>query len=96
MTNAVLEALKTALGVVAGLLPDKWAGLVRMIQGLLSMFNFPPSDPRTERVASIVAELLKDVGEAMKLDATAQEKARLVIENRALRAIVELTPGGGV
>ncbi|MFA5552079.1 MAG: hypothetical protein WDA03_10760 [Trueperaceae bacterium] len=96
MTNAVLEALKAALGLVAGLLPEKWAGLVRMIQGLLNMFNFPASDPRTERVAGIVAELLRDIGEAMKLDATAQERARLVIENRALRAIVELTPGSGI
>lgn len=95
MTNAVLEALKAALGVVAGILPDKWGNLIRMIQGLLNMFNFPPSDPRTEQVAGIVAGLLKDVEEAMKLDASAQEKARLVIENRALRAIVELTPGGG-
>lgn len=96
MTNAVLEALKAALGLVAGLLPEKWAGLVRMIQGLLNMFNFPASDPRTERVASIVADLLRDIGEAMKLDATAQEKARLLIENRALHAIVQLSPGGGV
>lgn len=96
MTNAVLEALKAALGVVAGILPEKWGNLVRMIQGLLGMFDFPPADPRTERVAEVVAQLLKDVGEAMKLDAAAQEKARLVIENRALRALVELTPGGGV
>lgn len=96
MTNAVLEALRAALGVVAGLLPDKWAGLVRMIQGLLGVFNFPPADPRTEKVAQIVADLLKDVGEAQQLDATAQERMRLVIENRALRSIIELTPGGGV
>lgn len=96
MTNAILEALKAALGVIAGFLPEKWGNLVRMIQGLLAAFNFPASDPRTERVAGIVTDLLKDIAEAMKLDASAQEKARLVIENRALRAIVELTPGGGV
>lgn len=94
--NGILEALKASLGLLANFLPERWGTLVRMISSLLSMFDFPPSDPRTEKVAAIVADLLRDVDEAMKLDAAAQERMRLVIENRALRAIIELSPGGGI
>lgn len=97
MTNAIVEALKAALGVLAGVLPDKWANLVRMVRGLLDFVNFPATDPRTEKIAEIVAGLLTDLEQAMTLtDATAQEKARLVIENKFFRAWVELSPGGGV
>lgn len=96
MTNAILEALKAALGVIAGFLPEKWAGLIRLVQSLLGTINVPPGDPRTEKVAKLVADLLQDVESAMQLDASAQETARLAIENRFLRAWVELSPGGGV
>lgn len=94
--NGILEALKAALGVIAGLLPEKWAGLIRLVQSLLGMINVPPGDPRAEKVAKLVADLLLDIENAMQLDVSAQETARLAIENRFLRAWVELSPGGGV
>lgn len=96
MGNAIVEALKAALGVLAGILPERWSALVQMVQGLLNLVKFPASDPRTEKVAKLVAGLLTDLEHAMTLEASAQETARLVIENKFLRAWAELSPGGGV
>lgn len=94
--NHLLEAAKAAMRLLARLLPETWQSLANLVIGLLDMLDLAPGDPRTERVAELIADLMNDMDAAMDLpDATAQEKARLVLENRFMRAWFELSPGGG-
>ncbi len=93
--NAVLKAIQAAVSLAAGLLPEKFRPVAQLIAGLLGTLNLPAGDPKVERVAAIVAELMTDLEAATKLpDATAQDAARAVLENRAHRALVEIVGGG--
>lgn len=95
--SGVIAALLAALGVVGKLAPPPFDSLAQLIVTLVGRLDLPAGDPRAEAIAKVLAEALDDMKAALDIpDASARDAARLAIENRVLRAWVELTPGGGI
>lgn len=93
--NPVLKAIQAALQLAAGFLPERFRAVVLLVSSLLGTLNIPPADPKVGKVAQLVADLIADLQAALELtDSDAQESARLLAENRFLRAWSQLTPGG--
>lgn len=89
-----IQMAQAALRLVAGLLPEAWGNSVLMVASLLGLLKLPAGDPKQSRVAEIVVALIADVKEGLELtDNNAQLTARLMAENRALRALAELSGG---
>lgn len=95
--NAVITTLLAALGVIGKLAPPPFNSLAALIVSLLGRVELPPGDPRADAITRLLADALDDMKAALDIpDAGARDAARLAIENRILRAWVELTPGGGI
>lgn len=95
--NPVLQAVLAALKLASHLLPENLRGVAQFVAGLLGNLQIPASDPRTEKIAKLVADIMTDLDAALDLpDANAQYAARLAIENKFMRAWIELSPGQGV
>lgn len=95
--NAVLRALLAALQLATNWLPPAFRPVAQLIAGILGTLNLPPGDPKTDRAAEIIAGLVLDLDAALQIeDVEAQTAARLVLEQRAHRALVELVGEGGV
>lgn len=93
--NAVLRALLAALQLATNWLPPAFRPVAQLIAGILGTLNLPEGDPRTERAAAVIADLVLDLDAALQLpDAGAQEAARLLLEQRAHRALADLVGGG--
>ena len=93
--NAVLRALLAALQLATNWLPPAFRPVAQLIAGILGTLNLPEGDPRTERAAAVIADLVLDLDAALQLpDAEAQTAARLVLEQRAHRALADLVGGG--
>lgn len=93
--NAVLRALLAALQLASNWLPPAFRPVAQLIAGILGTLNLPEGDPRTERAAAVIADLVLDLDAALQLpDAGAQEAARLLLEQRAHRALADLVGGG--
>lgn len=95
--NPVLGVLQLVLRYMSKLLPENIRPFVGWVADLLGTLNLPPSDPRVNQVAELVAQLIKDI-EALDAiqDVAAREKARLILENRFGRAWIALSMSGGV
>lgn len=94
--NAVLKALLAALQLATNWLPPAFRPVAQLIAGILGTMNLPEGDPKTEKAAEIISGLVMDLDAALQIeDIEAQTAARLTLENRAHRALVELVGGGG-
>lgn len=95
--NAVLKALLAALQLATNWLPPAFRPVAQLIAGILGTMNLPPGDPKTERAAAIISDLVLDLDAALQLeDVEAQTAARLVLEAKAHRALADLVGSGGV
>lgn len=95
--NAVLRALLAALQLASNWLPPAFRPVAQLIAGILGTLNLPEGDPKTERAAEIIAGLVIDLDAALQIeDIEAQTAARLLLENRAHRALTELVGSSGV
>ena len=93
--TAVLKALLAALQLASNWLPPAFRPVAQLIAGILGTLNLPPGDPKLEAAAKVIAELVTDLDAALQLpDVGAQTAARLVLENKAHRALRDLTGGG--
>lgn len=92
--TAILKALLAALQLATNWLPPAFRPIAHLIAGMLGTLNLPPGDPRVERAAAVIAELVTDLDAALQLpDVEAQTAARLTLEHKAHRALAELTGG---
>lgn len=90
--TTVLKALLAALQLATNWLPPAFRPVAQLIAGILGTLNLPPGDPKVERAAQVIAELVTDLDAALQLpDVDAQMAARLALENKAHRALSELT-----
>lgn len=90
--TTVLKALLAALQLATNWLPPAFRPVAQLIAGILGTLNLPPGDPKIERAAQVIAELVTDLDAALQLpDADAQMAARLALERRAHRALSDLT-----
>ena len=95
--NAVLKALLAALQLATNWLPPAFRPVAQLIAGILGTLNLPEGDPKTERAAEIIAGLVLDLDAALQIeDIEAQTAARLLLENRAHKALADLVGSGGV
>jgi len=94
--NAALQIVLAAFGVVAKVAPAPFNAIATLVITLLGHVDLPAGDPRAEKLAAALAAALDDMKDALDIeDASLREAARLAIENRILRAWVEVSPGRG-